>query len=46
MNQTLANFNRIQFTFISKSEIKKLLAGLNTGLKFEEFYCVDIKYFV
>ena len=41
-------FTKIEFTFISKSVIKKALSwftlGFNTGLRFEYFYCVHIKY--
>lgn len=35
MSQTLAHFNRRQFSFTSESEMKKLVAGFNTGLKVE-----------
>lgn len=43
-----SHFTKIEFTSISKSVIKKPLSwfilGFNTGLKFEYFYCVHIRY--
>lgn len=42
MSQTLVHFNRRQFSFTPESEMKKQVAGFNTGLEVEELYCVDI----